>query len=237
MRGGVSRLAELQAQVVSDVTAWSSATRFMVCPTYYSDDPVLEQVFGQTPDNYLPNLGKDLDPAIDVFWTGERVCSTGYPDAHVEEVAGRLGRKPFIWDNHIANDGRVRCAHLYLDPYSSGWTLNSRLVAGLAINPMNQPYVSRVPLAAYASGLAGHGSQPDGTTIESHVRAICGGALGAVVLSDLDLFQNRGLSEIDAAIRERLIDKYRSFEPDSCALEIGAWLRGEYYFDPNCLTE
>jgi hypothetical protein len=237
MRGGVSRLPELQAQVVAEVTTWSSATAFMVCPTYYSDDPVLEQVFGPAPNNYLQNLGKGLDPAIDVFWTGERVCSTGYPDAHVEEVAGRLGRKPFIWDNNIANDGRARCARLYLDPYSTGWSLNSRLVAGLAINPMNQPTLSRIPLTAYASALTGPGSQQSDINLESNVRAICGTVLGAEVLSDLDLFQNHGLSEVAASTREKLIDKYRRFEPDSCALEIGAWLRGEYDFDPKCLTE
>ena len=228
MRGSFPRLAETQARVVADITDWSSATAFIVCPTYYSDDAILAQVFGPAPKDYLRDLGRDLDPAIGVFWTGQKVCSSGYPDAHLEDVAGRLGRKPFIWDNHIANDGKTRCSHLYLDLHSTGWSLNSQCIAGLAINPMNQPGLTRVPLAAYVSS---------NTTLESQVRSACGAVLGAEILRDIDLFQNRGLAEINSSARALLIEKYRRFEPDWCALEIGAWLRGEYDFDPNCLTE
>jgi hyaluronoglucosaminidase len=235
MRGG-PRLAELQARVVADITGWSAATAFIVCPTYYSDDPVLGQVFGPVPKNYLQDLGHNLDPAVDVFWTGKKVCSLGYPDPHLEEVAGRLGRKPFIWDNSLANDGKARCSHLYLDPWSNGWSLNTQLLAGLAINPMNQPHLSRIPLTAIASWLADPAIRQVNITLESQVRSVCGSVLGAEIFGDLDLFQNQGLSELDDRARELLIDKYRRFESDGCAREIGDWLRGEYNFDPHCLT-
>ena len=78
MRGDVASLSEIQARVIADITEWSSAKSFVVCPTYYSDDPVLERVFGQAPPKYLQDFGRRLDPAIDVFWTGERICSAGY---------------------------------------------------------------------------------------------------------------------------------------------------------------
>ncbi len=55
-----------------------------------------------------------LEP-IDVFWTGEKVISDGYSRPHLETVANELGRKPFIWDNHIANDAKLRTNRIFLD--------------------------------------------------------------------------------------------------------------------------
>jgi hyaluronoglucosaminidase len=237
MRGDVANLSDIQARVIADITAWSSAKSFVVCPTYYSDDPVLERVFGRAPPKYLRDFARRLDPAIGVFWTGERVCSAGYSDAHLEDVAERLGRKPFIWDNNIANDGKIRSSHLYLDPHSMGWSVNPQLAAGVAINPMNQPCLSRLALANYASLLSAGGTAGREISFESQVLSICGAPLAAAILDDLDLFQNHGLAAIDGPAREALVGKYRQFETEGCALEIVAWLNDEYRFDPNCLTE
>ena len=234
---GAPRLAEIQAQIVGDVTGWSTASTFIVCPTYYSDDPVLEKVFGLAPPRYLQSLGRALDPVVDVFWTGEQVCSSRYPDGHLEEITDRLGRKPYIWDNHLANDGKERCTHLYLRPFDTGFILNSALVSGIVINPMNQPSLARIPLAVYAATLGVCNASENDARFRAQVRSIGGDRLGNELLSDLDLFQYQGLSNIAAPAQTRLIEKYRLFEPDPLALEIGAWLRGDYEFDPNCLTE
>jgi hyaluronoglucosaminidase len=237
MRGDVPQLADLQARVIADITGWSSADAFIACPTYYSDDPVLERVFGQAPPAYLENFGRNLDTGIDVFWTGEKVCSAGYSEAHLVSVAERLGRKPLIWDNNVANDGKMRCSHLYLDPKSMGWSLQPRLTAGIAINPMNQPSLARIALANYASLLGDEAAPLRETSFESHVRSICAPPLAAAILEDLDLFQNRGLGVLDQAGREKFTAKYREFAADGCAQEIVAWLNGDYRFDPTCLTE
>jgi hyaluronoglucosaminidase len=237
MRGDVPQLADLQARVIADITGWSSADAFVACPTYYSDDPVLERVFGQAPPAYLESFGRNLDTAIDVFWTGEKVCSAGYSDAHLLSVAERLGRKPLIWDNNTANDGKMRCSYLYLDPKSMGWSLNPHLTRGIAVNPMNQPNLARITLANYASLLSDKSAPLHETSFESHVRSICAPPLAAEILQDLDLFQNRGLGVLDQAGRERFTAKYQQFEADGCAQEIVAWLSGEYRFDPSCLTE
>jgi hyaluronoglucosaminidase len=236
MRGDVPSLADLQARVIADITGWSSAKAFVACPTYYSDDPVLERVFGQAPPAYLENFGRNLDPAIDVFWTGEKICSAGYSDAHLLGVADRLGRKPFLWDNNIANDSKARCSHLYLDPKSMGWSLDPRLIAGIAINPMNQPGLSRIALANYAS-LLRRGTSLGETSFESHLRSICAPLIASEILEDLDLFQNRGFNVLDQSVRDSCIAKYRQFEADGCALEVVAWLKDEFRFDSSCLTE
>jgi hyaluronoglucosaminidase len=237
MHGAIPGLAQLQARVVADISAWNSATKIILCPTYYSDDPILSRVFGSPPHNYLEDLGDALDPAISIFWTGAKVCSSGYADQHLEDVAERLGRKPVIWDNHIANDGRERCEHLYLDGLSDGWSLNKGLVEGLAINPMNQPALSRIPLAACARKFADAFSGSDKSDVVSLARSMCGEALGQELAKYLDLFQNKGRLSLHAPERAKVLAAFQRHASDHCAEEVCGWLRGEYQFDPQCLTD
>jgi hyaluronoglucosaminidase len=110
---------------------------------------VLACVFGVPPAQHLHDLGRALDSAIELFWSGERVISQGYPAAHLVQVAQQMGRKPFIWDNASANDSKVRCGQLFLDPTCGAWQLPADQVAGLAINPMNQPGLSCIALLGY----------------------------------------------------------------------------------------
>jgi hyaluronoglucosaminidase len=232
MRGGTD-LAERQARLVDDIATSSSAGHFRVCPTLYSDDPILPKVFGPTPENYLEDLGRLLDPGIDIFWTGQKVCSSAYPDAHLAHVTERLGRKPFIWDNSIANDGKVRCSHLYLSPTLSGWSVNPSLVSGVAINPMNQPFLSALPLRAFGA-LFAQQAAPDFYALAA---ALCGKQMAVRLDADLQDFQRRGIAALAAAELNSRIEEYELFGADTCAREITAWLRGEYQFDPTCLTE
>ncbi len=75
MRGDVPDLARNQADILHWIGERTAAERLIVCPSYYSDDPVLDRVFGDRPPRYLEDLGRALDPAIEVFWTGPEVCS------------------------------------------------------------------------------------------------------------------------------------------------------------------
>jgi hyaluronoglucosaminidase len=232
MRGDVEDLAELQARVIEDVCGWSSADHFIACPTYYSYDARLAQEFGPPPKSYLRDLGRLVDPVIDFFWTGEKVISHGYSAEHLAEVASDIRRKPFIWDNHSSNDSKVRTNHLYLDP--GEWSLAIDHAAGLAVNPMNQPHLSRIALAGYHHLLtARQGLEP---TFAAICRELCGDSLGARVAGDAALFKEKRLDELDAPTRSRLLAAYEREAHHAYAAEIAAWLRGEYLFDPQCLT-
>jgi len=234
MRGDVVGIAELQARVIAEITGWSSARRFMVCPTYYSYDALLTREFGAPPHAYLEDLGRLLDPRIDVFWTGEKIISHGYSAQHLSAVAGHLRRKPFIWDNHIANDAKKRSNHLYLDPSADSWSLATDGAAGLAINPMNQPHLSRIALCGYRHLLD---VGPDlRTALPGICRELAGPRLAKLLSEDLELLQNEGLSRLDAPTQQRLLDRYLSETGNPYADEVAAFLRGEYVFDPQCLT-
>jgi hyaluronoglucosaminidase len=233
MRGDVDGLPALQVEVISDVCAWSNAKRFIVCPTYYSYDSRLTRAFGPPPKTYLRELGGMLDPTVEVFWTGEKVISNGYSSQHIAEVAAEIGRKPFIWDNHISNDSKIRANHLFVDPYSDTWELPSAAVAGLAINPMNQPHLSRIALCAYQQLL----SKPGKRVLLSNIcRRLAGAPFAERMAADCDLFQLSGLEQLDGETRLRLLGLYEAQKTNPFAQEVAGWLRGEYVFDPQCLT-
>ncbi len=241
MRGDIDGLAALQAQVISDACSWSSAGKFIACPTYYSYDARLASEFGPPPKAYLKDLGRLVDARIDFFWTGEKIISEGYSAGHLTEVAADIGRLPFIWDNRISNDSKTRTNHLYLDPCAGAWTLAADRIAGLAINPMNQPHLSRIALCGYRQLLAQPKPAPaTGQQRRQALRRIClnlcGRPLAQRLLADVELLQNKGLAGLDPQMRRSLLDWYAALIPDPYAREIVAWLRGEYAFDPQCLT-
>jgi len=233
MRGDIAELPDLQSRVIADTCAWSDAERFIVCPTYYSYDSRLAREFGPPPKAYLSELGRSLDSSIDVFWTGEKVISDGYPAQHLAEVAAEIRRKPFIWDNRISNDSRLRTNRLFLDPSAGAWELPAALVAGFAINPMNQPHLSRIALSIYRDLLAAPNRRP---SLSEVCRRLAGESCGERLVQDCDMFQNMGLQQIDTDTRDRLIEWYERERTNPYAGEIAAWLRNEYSFDPQCLT-
>ena len=102
------------AEIVNWIATRSSAKQLVFCPTYYTPDPVLETLYGKMPEGYLGELGAGLDKKVSVFWTGEKVCSGAYTPEHLKDTAGKLGRKPFLWDNYPVNDGPRMCKFLHL---------------------------------------------------------------------------------------------------------------------------
>jgi hyaluronoglucosaminidase len=231
MKGDLADLATVQTDMAHLICGASRATRHIVCPSYYSDDPVLEKVFGQAPPNYLEDLGKLLDPKLDIFWTGPLVCSTEYPREHLESVARRLGRKPFLWDNYPVNDGAKKSNHLHLRPFRPHPIAD--LVTGHAVNPMNQAWLSRLPLLTFE---ASYGLDYDAARAWSQaLRALdCPAELVARLEGDVADFQDRGLLELSAS---ELAESYRTLPDHPYRTEVVEWLTGKYEFDPACLTD
>src|SRR5690554_714989 len=53
MHPDTPELARTQAGIIKWVQEHTGADKVSVCPTYYSDDPVLDRVFGERPADYL----------------------------------------------------------------------------------------------------------------------------------------------------------------------------------------
>lgn len=238
MRGDLPHLAETQILLTHLACEHTSAKQVIMCPTYYSDDPVLERVFGTRPGNYLETLGQKLDPSIDIFWTGTHVCSESYSAEHLEQVTQRLNRKPFLWDNYPVNDGAEKSRHLHLRPFGADRAALAPLLAGHAVNPMNQPWLSRLALASLPLAyVQGENYSPE-QLLPELLNAEYPFPLAQAILADLPLLQDLGLDGITVSEKQRLIERYRAFSNASAAAcEIVDWLEGKYAFDPTCLTD
>ena len=79
MRGGLSDLAATQIGIMHWIAERTGSSRLIVCPTYYTDDPILDSGYGTRPEGYLEDIGGGLDRTIEIFWTGEEVCLLARP--------------------------------------------------------------------------------------------------------------------------------------------------------------
>lgn len=236
MRGDIPNLANLQIDYMHQVAEVSTAKRIIFCPTYYSFDPVLEKVFGKMPENYWQDLHKNLDKKIDIFWTGEKVCSTEYSVHHLTEVTELLGRKPFLWDNYPVNDSAAKSNLLQLRAMNQSHSQIQNNVSGHAVNPMNQPWLSQIPLASLPRAYREQDNYDPEKAFTEIATELCGEKLAQALLQDITLLQDRGLAKISAEEKVELLARYSAFSQNPFCAEIIDWLIGGYVFDPACLT-
>ena len=226
MRGDIPDLAERQAAIVHFAADHGVAERLIFCPSYYSDDPILDVAFGQRPGGYLEDLGRLLDPAVGVFWTGEEVCSAEFSPGHLARVAEALRRRPVLWDNYPVNDGARMSQHLHLRAFSGRPALIGAHVAGHAINPASQAVLSRIPALTLAESYAAGEAYEYGAAFERAAEAVLGAALARRVRLDLLALQDRGRDRLGERL-ERLRERYAAFDHPG-AREIVAWLDGRW---------
>jgi protein O-GlcNAcase / histone acetyltransferase len=142
-------LASAQCHVANALFRWTRErrpeARFLFCPTPYCSR-MAEQ--GHGGENYLPTIGRELLPEIDVFWTGSEIISREITVAHIQELQTVLRRKPLIWDNLHANDYDGR--RFYCGPYAGRPPELRSAVSGLLSNPNNEFPLNYVPLRTLA---------------------------------------------------------------------------------------
>lgn len=226
MRGDVPELAARQVEVVEWVGSRTGAERLVVCPTYYTDDPVLDRVFGARPDGYLEALGEGLDPAVEVMWTGPEVIARELTEGHLERVAGDLGRAPFLWDNYPVNDGQRMSAYLHLRAFTGRPGGLGSVVAGHAVNPALQPTLTRIPLLTLLESYDRGPEYDYGEAFRRAAHAVLGAELGERVREDLLILQDVGLDRLEEK-EAPLRDRYEGVDHPA-AREIVAWLDGAY---------
>jgi len=226
MRGDFDGLAERQAAIVAFAAERSRATRIIVCPSYYSDDPILDSAFGKRPDGYLERLGKLLDPAVEMFWTGPEVCSREFSPGHLARVAEQMGRKPFLWDNYPVNDGARMSQHLHLRAFTGRAAEVRRHIAAHGVNPASQPVLSRIPALTLADNYAEGARYDYAAAFRRAAAEVLGPELGKQIGGDVLAFQDRGRDRLGARC-EVLRERYAAI-PHPGAQEVAAWLGGQW---------
>ena len=227
MRGDVPGLARMQVEIVDWSRERTKATRVIVCPSYYSDDPILDRVFGARPDSYIEDLGRNLDASIEIFWTGEEVISRQFSTGHLARVTEQLGRKPFIWDNYPVNDGQRMSQYLHLRGFTGRNGRMSDNVAAHGINPALQPTLNRIPALTLVDSYRQGDSYQYAESFRRACVTVLGEGLGMLVREDLLTLQDIGVDRLGE--KEKLLrDRYEGVDHEA-AREIIGWLDGDYH--------
>jgi hypothetical protein len=144
--------AAAQADVANSVLAQvrPHGGSVLFCPTEYCG-----RMAGGDPNGsaYLQMLGRALDPAIDVMWTGPEIVSPVIDAEGLRQVARVLRRAPVIWDNFHANDYDIR--RIYAGPLGGRGADILPLVAGWFTNPNNEAEANFVAIRTTGDFLNG----------------------------------------------------------------------------------
>lgn len=117
-----------------------------ICPSYYTEDPLLARSFGSFEPSFLETLARHLPPTVACFWTGPSVVSKKISLAHVRKVACRIRQPLILWDNYPVNDLSMS-QEMHLNPLTGRDPRLPEKVYGYLNNPLLQETLSFVPLA------------------------------------------------------------------------------------------
>jgi hypothetical protein len=226
MTGADESMAQRHADVVHWAAERTSASRIIMCPSYYTDDPVLDRVFGARPAHYVETLGNLLDEKVEIFWTGEEVCSRAITTGHLQRVTETLQRKPFLWDNYPVNDGARMSQYLHVRGFTGRSADIATHVRAHGVNPALQPTLTTVPCATLTLSYANGDRYEYQQAMKEAATALLGRDLGTMLYEDTLFLQDVGLDRLgqrEATIR----DRYKDVDHPA-AREIIAWLDGEY---------
>jgi hyaluronoglucosaminidase len=226
MHANLPDLAQKQIEIMHLALTMAPHLKLIMTPSYYSNDPLLDRVFGPRPHNYLADLGSGLDPSIDIYWTGEETCSLEISPGHVQEIGALLRRKPLLWDNYPVNDGPRMSEFLHLRGFTGRSARLADWVAGHAINPALQPHLSCIPAITLADAYRLGDAYCYGASGQAAALAVLGPHLADMVRTDLMAFQDQGLSKLTKR-RQALCERYQPIDHPA-AREIVAWLQDGY---------
>lgn len=135
---------ELLNRLTKDfVKAKGDVSSLIVCPTDYS-----KLWANPTPQGSLAIYGETLDPSVEVFWTGDVVCSDLTKET-LDWVNSRIKRPAYFWWNYPVTD-YVRNIILQGPVYGLNTSLNNTHLCGIASNPMEHGEASKLALYGVA---------------------------------------------------------------------------------------
>jgi hyaluronoglucosaminidase len=108
---------------------------------------------GTADEPYVGRLARQIDPAIDLFWTGRQICSAQLTLEDARHFAQVTGRPPLYWDNYPVNDVAMGW-ELHVGPYLGRDERLAECSRGIIANPMELYEASKIPLGTIAAYLA-----------------------------------------------------------------------------------
>lgn len=208
---------------------------FIICPSYYCDDPILERLFGSCPDTYFSDLTAGLPERVEIFWTGDKVLSEDITPEYIDQVTKRLGRKPFIWDNYPVNDGKKSCDFLFLGKFKGRTNLQGH-VTGHAVNPMVQPLLSTLAEVTLPLIYAGASPEDINAAHLNQARKLFGPATALIIKYDnFNLLTKVGLSKLSAQDKARFLE-FCAMDDRPALQELADFIHGSKRFDQSIVA-
>ena len=167
------------AQIKSRQPPSWTAVEWWICPSYYSEDALLERVFGRFESDFLETLAEHLPTQVACMWTGPAVVSQKITLAHARKIVNRIGQRPLLlWDNYPVNDLSMS-DELHIGPLAGRDPRLPQSVYGYLNNPLLQENLGFVPLATcfdYAANPAIY--QPERSWTRAVTQRYGGAAIG-----------------------------------------------------------
>jgi hypothetical protein len=142
--------------------SWNGV-EWWICPSYYTEDPLLARTFGTFEPSFLETLGEHLPETVCCFWTGPSVVSKSISLAHILKLKKILHHRLILWDNYPVNDLTMSMETMSMEMHLSPLTgRDPRLpeqIYGYMNNPLLQEALSFIPLATcfdYANNPGGY---------------------------------------------------------------------------------
>jgi len=125
--------------------SWNEV-EWWICPSYYTEDPLLARNFGAFEPSFLETLGEHLPETVSCLWTGPSVVSESISLAHIGKVKEALHHRLILWDNYPVND-LTMSMEMHLSPLTGRDPRLPEQVYGYMNNPLLQETLSFIPLA------------------------------------------------------------------------------------------
>ena len=102
--GSLAKAESLWLEAVLEAQPGDWEVEWWFCPSYYTPDPLLAQVFGEFEPGFPETVGRYLPPPVACFWTGPKVVPDSVTLEHMVEVGDKMGHRLLFWDNYPVND-------------------------------------------------------------------------------------------------------------------------------------
>ena len=142
-----AELAEIHLKIIQHVSSIKGINKnpLMICPTVYCKSFAR----GEIKDNeYLQVLAANIDPNINILWTGDEVVSQSISLKSLKDLKSLFKNPIIIWDNLYAND---YCpTRFFIGAYKGRASLD-KMVEGVGINPTGMPITDSICLERFVS--------------------------------------------------------------------------------------
>ncbi len=230
-------LAKRQNQIIKDVEKIlpKNIERFIVCPTYYTDDSILDKIFGTRPLSYYEDFAHDLDKKTEIFWTGSKVLSSDIKEEDIKRAKNFFNKNIVLWDNYPVNDGKNISNFLNIDKFIGRENLQDVLTAH-AINPMLEPMLSTLPMLTLPLIYKNLSLDEIDRAYKEYAKEIFGKSFEDI-FKYKDLLTKKGLNNLTSEDKNLLLDIVNKDIYLKANQEVKDFLENKYLFDPNCLTD